>query len=180
MFDGYELARLISGGQTGVDQAALETAIELGMACGGWCPAGRRSETGIIPLRFPLIETSSPWYPQRTRLNIRDSDSTLIISDGPIRSGTALTVQFALDLKRPYWIVDFQKDNFAQSCIHCIEWLKSVNPNVLNIAGPRASESPQIFSLTKNFLLQILKLPPDSVEIAPWPPFYTPTIPGLK
>src|SRR5438552_18876277 len=84
-----------SGGQTGVDRAALDVALELGLPCGGWCPKGRRAEDGPIPARYPLIETSSPFYPQRTKRNVLDSDGTLILTFGCPTGGTALTIRTA-------------------------------------------------------------------------------------
>ncbi|MGO8056497.1 YpsA SLOG family protein, partial [Rhizobium leguminosarum] len=76
---------LVSGGQTGVDRAALDVALRLGIACGGWCPRGRRAEDGIIPARYPLIETPTARYPQRTGWNVRDADATLVIHAGQPR-----------------------------------------------------------------------------------------------
>lgn len=64
------LEKIISGGQTGVDRAALDVALESGIPCGGWCPKGRRAEDGIIPTRYPIEETSSPDYPMRTEMNV--------------------------------------------------------------------------------------------------------------
>src|SRR5947199_5509021 len=82
---------IVSGGQTGVDRAALDVALELGLPCGGWCPRGRRAEDGPIPAHYPLCETRSPIYPVRARWNVRDSDATLILTRGRADRGTALT-----------------------------------------------------------------------------------------
>src|SRR5438876_1977372 len=89
------VSKIISGGQTGVDRAALDVALELGIPCGGWCPQGRRAEDGVIPARYPLRET--PWwgYPQRTEWNVRDSDGTLILAEGEPDRGTVLTRELA-------------------------------------------------------------------------------------
>src|SRR5436305_1193025 len=83
---------IFSGGQTGVDRAALDVALELGIPCSGWCPRGRRAEDGTIPPRYPLQETRSLAYPVRTRWNVRDSDGTLILTRGRPDRGTALTI----------------------------------------------------------------------------------------
>src|SRR5437868_610576 len=109
------IRKIISGGQTGVDRAALDVALELGIACGGWCPKGRLAEDGPIPERYPLKETNLPVYPQRTEWNVRDSDGTLVLTLGspakngelaPEGSGTALTIELARRQKKPCLVVD--------------------------------------------------------------------------
>ena len=85
------LDKIISGGQTGVDRAALDVALALGLAVGGGCPKGRRAEDGIIPDRYPLTETPEPNYEARTRRNVEDADGTLILNRGKLDGGTALT-----------------------------------------------------------------------------------------
>ena len=85
--------KIISGGQTGADRAALDVALELKIPCGGWCPKGRRAEDGRIDDRYPLKETPSTDYRVRTRLNVEESDGTLVITRGPLTGGTALTIK---------------------------------------------------------------------------------------
>ena len=82
------LTRIVSGGQTGVDRAALDVALELSIPCGGWCPKGRKAEDGALPARYPLKETPSEEYAQRTTWNVRDSDGTLILTHGAPTGGT--------------------------------------------------------------------------------------------
>lgn len=136
----YALAMLISGGQTGVDRAGLDFARQIGMPSAGWCPKGRRAEDGCIPAGYPLRETSAELYQQRTRLNVRDSDATLIITDcNRISRGTALTVRYAVKLGRPCLVVDIGQ--YELNAIY--DWLKKNRPLILNIAGPRLSESPE-------------------------------------
>src|SRR5438105_15558458 len=94
-----KLHKIVSGGQTGVDRAALDVALELGMPCGGWCPRGRRAEDGPITDRYPLSETPWSGYPQRTGWNVRDADGTLILTMGQADRGTALTQQLAARLQ---------------------------------------------------------------------------------
>lgn len=89
------MIKIISGGQTGVDRAALDAALQLGIPCGGWCPKGRKAKDGPIPDRYPLKETESGSYPVRTEMNVRDSDGTLILTWGRPTGGTALTVRLA-------------------------------------------------------------------------------------
>src|SRR3954447_23558628 len=99
-------AKLISGGQTGVDRAALDVALALGIPCGGWCPKGRKAEDGPIPERYPLTETPSGSYSQRTRWNVRDADATLILTWGQPTSGTLLTVNACRGTDKPHLVLD--------------------------------------------------------------------------
>ena len=107
--------KVVSGGQTGVDQGALEAAIELGLDHGGWCPRGRLSEAGPIPTRFQLSETDSTEYWVRTERNVIDSDATLILFRRQIRGGTALTERMAIKHGRPCRCVDLNESPSAQS-----------------------------------------------------------------
>ena len=135
------LSKLVSGGQTGVDRAALDVALRLGIPCGGWCPRGRRAEDGTIPARYPLAETPDTRYPQRTAWNVRDSDGTLVIHAGPRRGGTALTLRVARRQGKPVLTVDVDGNPDAAALA---EWIARSGIRVLNVAGPRESESPGI------------------------------------
>ncbi|MEW6185996.1 MAG: putative molybdenum carrier protein [Thermodesulfobacteriota bacterium] len=150
---GVIFSKIISGGQTGVDRAALDAALELGIPCGGWCPKGRRAEDGPISLKYPLSETGSPNYPLRTEKNVREADGTCILTNGPLRGGTALTVRFAVELEKPYLIIDLN-DHFDPPKVR--EWGEKNNIKTLNVAGPRESEAPGIhekaFLAIKSFL----------------------------
>jgi hypothetical protein len=143
------LAKLVSGGQTGVDRAALEVALQLGIPCGGWCPRGRRAEDGTIPARYPLAETPDTRYPQRTAWNVRDSDGTLVLHAGPPRGGTALTLRVARRQGKPLLAVDLDDDPDAAVVA---EWITRSGIQLLNVAGPRESESPGIGSRAARLL----------------------------
>ena len=145
--------RVVSGGQTGVDRAALEVSLGLGIPCGGWCPRGRRAEDGPIPARYPLCETPSREYPQRTAWNVRDADATLAITRGPLRGGTALTVRLAARSGKPCLVVDLASES-ALSGVR--EWLEDQKVRVLNVAGPRESENPGIGEQASRFLSIVL------------------------
>ncbi|MBM2829942.1 MAG: hypothetical protein HW411_732 [Gammaproteobacteria bacterium] len=147
------LTRIISGGQTGVDRAALDIAIELGMPHGGWCPCGRIAEDGIIDVRYQLYETDSEDYTQRTDFNVRDADGTLILNAGELSGGTALTVQCARQLNKPYMIINL---NEPSSFEPVYAWLNRHGIKILNIAGPRESKYQGIYSLTQQFLRALL------------------------
>lgn len=147
------IAKLVSGGQTGVDRAALDLALASGIPCGGWCPQGRRAADGPLPARYPLRETGSADYAERTRLNVRDSDATLILCDGPLIGGTAFTAQAAEELGRPVLIVDPARFDNLDAVRH---WLVANRAACLNLAGPREHERPGIYHLAYNWLAALL------------------------
>ncbi len=145
--------RLVSGGQTGVDRAALDLAMALDLPCGGWCPKGRRAEDGPIDERYPLKETPQIDYAERTAWNIRDSDATLIISPQPLTGGTKLTAELAKRQPRPWLAVDPSSDPDALTKAQA--WLDQQQPGVLNIAGPRASKTPDHYRVAYDFLMRL-------------------------
>ena len=148
------IPKVISGGQTGVDQGALDAALEWGLPCGGWCPLNRKSEQGRIPERYPLRETHSSSYALRTRWNIRDADGTLIFSPVPPSGGTALTWALARRMPRPVLIQ--RPDSVSdRQILHLVNWLRHNHIWVLNVAGPRESHVPGIQEQTRQFLLQL-------------------------
>ncbi|MHC4879127.1 MAG: putative molybdenum carrier protein [Planctomycetota bacterium] len=157
------IERIVSGGQTGVDRAALDVALEAGIPCGGWCPRGRRAEDGRIPDSYPLEETSQRDYSVRTERNIVDSDGTLIISGGPLTGGTALTRTLARRLDCPLFIVDLREHESAKPNVlgatvldQLEQWLDENRIRTLNVAGPRESQQPGVHSRASQFLKQLL------------------------
>ncbi len=149
---------IVSGGQSGVDRAALDVALELGLRCGGWCPAERVAEDGRIDQRYPLRSTPSADPAQRTEWNVRDSDATLIISAVPLTGGTALTRRCAVRLHRPLRVVDLHQP-FDAGEIRA--WLHDQRVRTLNVAGPRESKEPGAYSRAREILTAILE-PPDA------------------
>jgi Circularly permutated YpsA SLOG family len=145
------LVRIVSGGQTGVDRAALDAALAAGLGCGGWIPRGRRTEDGPLPATYPLRETRSAAYTERTRLNVRDSDATLILARGEPTGGTALTVTYARQLAKPYRLVDLDLDASVDATATA-EWLRQSAIRVLNVAGPRESNNPGVYAAARRFL----------------------------
>ncbi len=133
------IERVVSGGQTGVDRGALEAALAAGAGCGGWCPRGRRAEDGAIPARYPLKETSTSRYIERTRRNVRDSDGTLLLGPGAPEGGTAATLACALRLGRPHLVVDMCATEDEEAAARIVSWVRAEGIRVLNVAGPRAS-----------------------------------------
>lgn len=148
-----KIDKIISGGQTGVDRAALDVAMELGVPCGGWCPNGRLAEDGPIPDRYPLQCTESSKYSPRTRLNVQESDGTLILTNGKLAGGTALTKSYAVRELKPHFVVNLESENDLDKTL---AWLASARIQTLNVAGPRASSNPEIFGKACNFLRQLL------------------------
>src|SRR5262249_37919042 len=134
--------KIISGGQTGVDRAALDVALDLGIPCGGWCPRGRRAEDGPIPPAYPLTETPGDAYPQRTRWNVRDSDRTLVLTSGSPDRGTSLTIALAQRLKKPCLVLDLNDPPDGEAIR---SWARTNAVAVLNVAGPRESSKPGIY-----------------------------------
>ena len=153
------LRRIVSGGQTGVDRAALDAALGRGIACGGWCPAGRGAEDGPIPARHPLRETPSADPAQRTAWNVRDSDATLVLARGVPRGGTARAVAEARRLGRPLRLVQLgrgDREMDASEVAATRAWLGESGVETLNVAGPRASEEPGIEEDAARFLAALL------------------------
>ncbi|HEX2079177.1 MAG TPA: putative molybdenum carrier protein [Longimicrobium sp.] len=144
---------IVSGGQTGVDRAALDVALERGMPCGGWCPAGRWAEDGPIDPRYPLRETPSADPARRTEWNVRDSDGTLVLVTSAPSPGTDRTLEAARRLGRPayLWHLDALPDLDAFR-----RWLQIHNIRTLNVAGPRESESPGVYVLAGGYLRAVL------------------------
>jgi hypothetical protein len=153
--------KIVSGGQTGVDRAALDVALAAGISCGGWCPKDRRAEDGVIADVYPLREADTEDYSDRTARNVRDADGTLILNQGPLEGGTALTVRLAEDLIRPCLIVDLDAPLApAQVCA----WLHANTVQVLIVAGPREGERPGIYSLAHDYLRSVLSPSGDDMD----------------
>jgi hypothetical protein len=153
---GPALSKIISGGQTGVDRAALDVALRLGIPCGGWCPRGRRAEDGTIPSRYPLVETPTARYPQRTAWNVRDSDGTLVLHAGRPKGGTALTLRLLAGQRKPMLQVDLDARPDPRELTR---WMAAAAIRVLNVAGPRESESPGIGGWAARYLVSALQAP---------------------
>jgi hypothetical protein len=149
-----DLVRIVSGGQTGVDRAALDVAISLGIPIGGWLPRGRLTEEGPLDARYPLRETASARYADRTRLNVRDADATLILTRGRPTRGTALTLAFARQLRRPYLLIDLERP-MPPATVRA--WLIRQRVRTLNVAGPRESLASGIYGEALSFLARVLR-----------------------
>jgi hypothetical protein len=137
--------KIISGGQTGADQAALDAAITLDIPHGGWLPKGRKTENGPLPSRYALRELSSARYRDRTERNILAADGTLIFSFGPLIGGSALTEALAIRHDRPFLHIDFDHVDRAKAARLIENWLRMMRIETLNVAGSRASSEPRMY-----------------------------------
>ena len=143
------IKKIISGGQTGVDRAALDVALELAISCGGWCPKGRKAEDGAIDSHYPLQETESEEYPVRTERNVLEADGTLILTEGKPTGGTAFTIKMAEKHGKSYLGIDLSKNMDSTDVVN---WIKAKGIAVINVAGPRESKMPGIYQKAMRFL----------------------------
>jgi hypothetical protein len=134
--------KIISGGQTGVDRAALDVALKHGIECGGWCPAGRLDEFGRIPDQYPVQELEVGSFRERTLQNVKDSDGTVIIYPGKLSGGTEQTVRFCIELQQPHQLIDASKLSAEDAAKLITNFVRNYKIDVLNVAGPRQSEWP--------------------------------------
>lgn len=131
--------------------------MEAGIDCGGWCPAGRRAEDGVIAEHYPLTETRSAGYTSRTRKNVADSDGTLILVLDPVlNGGTALTERAARRHNKPVLVITLSDDDFSQLVAQTVNWVRSEDTGTLNVAGPRESGSPGIYHLARSFMRDLV------------------------
>ena len=147
------IKKIISGGQTGVDRAALDIALEEGIDCGGSCPAGRFADDGPIPDKYPLQETSDKDHYVRTENNVRDSDGSLLIYRGRLHGGTAYAVEMAKQLGRPVMAVNMEKPPAVSDVV---AWIEKNRLQVLHIGGQRENSSPGIYSQAGDFIRTII------------------------
>lgn len=144
--------RIVSGGQTGADRGGLEWAAMKGVPSGGWCPRGRKAEDGTIPEHFQLLETRSTGYGERTELNVRDSDGTVIFTeDKELSGGSRLTARMAEKHGRP-WVHLLRKDGVKQCGEVLRRFAEEDGVGVLNVAGSRESRSEGMCAFVQSVL----------------------------
>ncbi|WP_224981950.1 putative molybdenum carrier protein [Geomonas agri] len=146
------ISKIISGGQTGVDRAGLDAALEVGIEIGGSCPKGRLAEDGVVPVCYPLIELTRGGYPARTEQNVIDSDGTLVLNLGRVSGGTRATVDFANKHGKPCLVV--QMDRQPEVAAAAV-WITEHGISTLNVAGPRESKHPGVYLAALTFLRQL-------------------------
>lgn len=149
------IEKILSGGQTGVDRAALDAAMELGIECGGWCPAERHADDGPIAPRYPLQETADMDHTVRTENNVRDSDGTLMFYRGKLQGGTAYAVLMAEKLGRPALAIDIDRPPAPGEVL---DWLERHRIRRVHIGGQREATSPGIYDGAGRLIREILRL----------------------
>lgn len=148
------VTKIISGGQTGVDRAALDVALELGIPCGGWCPKDRLAEDGRIPDKYPLKETTSKMAAVRTEKNVFEADATLVLTIGEPAGGTKQTIECAKEHAKPHLMIDLGvTDTRAVAKVN--KWIATNGIATLNVAGPRESQQPGIYERAAEFLRKV-------------------------
>ena len=150
--------KIISGGQTGVDRAALDVALRHGINCGGWCPAGRLDEFGKIPQHYPVRELQGGGFSERTLQNVKHSDGTVVIYQVELRGGTEQTIRFCVALERPYQLIDASKFSAEDAAKLIADFVRKNKIGILNVAGPRQSEWPEGYDYASRALDAFLKL----------------------
>jgi hypothetical protein len=150
--------KIISGGQTGVDRAALDVAIKRGIECGGWCPAGRLDEFGRIPDHYPVQELQGGGLTERTLQNVKDSDGTVVVYRDHPGGGTAQTVYFCHEQKRPHELIDASKISAEDAAKLIGAFVRKNKISILNVAGPRQSEWPEGYDYASRALTAFLEL----------------------
>ena len=150
------IEKIVSGGQTGADRAALDVAIKLGIPHGGWIPKGRKTEDGKLPEKYGLKETPSLSYAQRTEMNVIDSEGTLIVSHGRLRGDAALTQKLAKKHNRPCFHINLKKTMQHKASEIVRFWIDARNIKILNVAGSRASKDPKIYRAVRRLLQMVI------------------------
>jgi hypothetical protein len=147
--------KIVSGGQTGADRGGLDAAVAMGLPHGGWCPAGRRAEDGRVPGAYRLSETSGASYEQRTEMNVRDSDGTVVFTLGPMTPGSRRTVRCASDLRRP--CLHIALDTETEPSARLRQWCVQHGITTLNVAGTRESKARGIQDRVRAVVVDALR-----------------------
>ena len=151
------ILQILSGGQTGVQRAALDAALEWNFPCGGWCPQGRKAEDGLIPERYPLQEMASADYAKRVRQNERDSEGTLIITRDVPTGRTELALKAARKQRKPVLVIDLEAIPGQEAAVEKIrDWAGAHFIRRLNVTGPRESRCPGIYEEARAVLSRLV------------------------
>jgi Circularly permutated YpsA SLOG family len=137
------LEKIVSGGQTGVDRGALDAALAAHFPAGGWCPADRSAEDGVIPSQYPVTPLEHGGYRERTLQNVLDSDATAIFAPGGLTGGTRVTLMFCRRHGKPMIVIDASQTAESDAAMQIARFVGHHSVRTLNVAGPRASGWPQ-------------------------------------
>lgn len=152
------MLKIVSGGQTGVDRAALDVALNNNVPCGGWCPSGRTAEDGTIADVYPLKELKNGGYDERTRKNVQDSDGTVIIYFKQLSGGTEKTLSFCLNEPKPHLLLDGHEITAARAAERIMEFLPTLQAETINFAGPRASGEQRAYQYASEAISKFIDL----------------------
>ena len=150
------LARIVSGGQTGVDRGALDAALGAGFPCGGWVAEGRAAEDGPVPERYPLRELAGAGYEERTLQNVLDSDGTAILYSGALEGGTRQTMVHCVEHGKPFELIDATRIAPREAASRISAFVERYRLAVLNVAGPRASKWPDAWHYAHSTVRHLL------------------------
>jgi len=155
------IRKVISGGQTGADQAGLDAAISAGIEHGGFVPKGRLTENGRLSDRYRVEEAPSEDYRDRTLMNVLAADGTLILAHGRLTGGSRLTRQYARAHGKPCLFVNLNTLGPGKAAKKVERWIQENGIEVLNVAGPRSSKDSGIYEAVYGILQRVfhLKLP---------------------
>jgi hypothetical protein len=148
--------RIVSGGQTGADRAALDAALALGVPCGGWCPEGRQAEDGPIAPVYPVTVLPGAGYRQRTRQNVLDSDGTVVMAFGSPTGGSKVTADFAAKTGKPCLVIDADLTTPGEAAVLIAVFLLRHRIHHLNVAGPRASGQRMIYQFVLEVMMRLV------------------------
>ncbi|MGH8701440.1 MAG: putative molybdenum carrier protein [Burkholderiales bacterium] len=154
------LAKIVTGGQTGVDRGALDAALEAGFPCGGWAPEGRTAEDGPLHERYPLQELAGAGYEARTLQNVLDSDGTAILYSGTLEGGTRQTMVHCVEHGKPFELINATRAGPRDAALKLADFVDRNRLSVLNVAGPRASKWGGAYAFARATVKHLLEAIP--------------------
>ena len=152
------IKKIISGGQTGADQAALDTAIQWKIPHGGCIPKGRMTEAGRLPEKYKLTEMTAENCQKSTEKNVIDSDGTLVITHGHLTGDSLLTRLKAEEHNKAYLHINLDKTGVHQAAHIVNKWVDDENIETLNVAGSKLSKDKYIYTATRQILATVLRM----------------------
>jgi hypothetical protein len=146
------LRKIYSGGETGVEQAALDTAIKLDIPYGGWIPKGRPTENGPLPEHYHLIETSSSTPIESVENNVLHSQGTLILTEGALEHDLEPRITLCRRYQKPCLHIDLETIVPFDAAKKINSWLIQYEIETLYVTGAAASRSPTMYKTAMDLL----------------------------